>query len=118
MDESSRNAQVLGERAGVREAGLGVFGRAQVGPAFPAPIADAARAESLGDDVIADGDPAHTRADRGDGAGPLVSGHDRVPHIWRRPRPAEDLEVGAADPGGGHADDDLVGFRLGDGELR
>ena len=114
VDESGRNAQILGERAGVREAGLGVFGRAQVGPAFPAPIANAARAKSFGNHAIADGDPPHTGADRGHGAGPFVSGHDRVPHVGRRPRSAEDLEVGAADPGGRDADEDLVGSRLGD----
>ena len=111
VDEAGGDGQALGQGAGVGEAGLGVPGRAKVGPSLGAAVADAAGAQPLGHHRVARGEVAHPGAERLDPPGPFVSRHHRVADVGGRPAAVEQLEVGAADPGGLHRDQHLPGAR-------
>jgi hypothetical protein len=115
--ECGRHHDVLGERAGVREAGLRVFGLAEIRASLAAPVTQAARPDPFRDDDVAGAHSLDARPDGGDRAGPLVARDDRVAHVLRRARALEELDVGSADPCGADADEDLAVTGLGYGQV-
>ena len=82
---------------------------AQVAPAGHAVAAAAADDVPLAADDVAGAEVAHVRADLDDLADELVPDHERHGNRLLRPRvPLVDVEVGAADPGLAHPDQDVV----------
>ena len=76
--------------------------------AEPAVVALVAVERRVDRHPLPDAQLGHVGPDRRDGAGELVAGNDRQ---RRRELALEDVQVGAADPAGGHLDDDVARAR-------
>ena len=109
---------VLGERAGAVDAEADRV-RAEVAPAGHAVAAAAADDVALAADEVAGGEVAHVRADLDHLADELVADHHRHGDRLRCAQSSQlvDVQVGAADPGPVHPDQDVVDADLGLGDV-
>ena len=108
--------RVLREHDGVGIGAIEVHAQAtpidaHVRPRAPALIAGPAGEDRAQDDVVARDERGDARADARDHARGLVTHDDARPAATRRPEVA--MDIGSADPGRAHADDDLAGGRQG-----